>query len=106
MKDKKLKALELQLAEKYDKHCHDYKKNMGYTIYLKEPLKFGENVKPGELNYFDTDALEIYGFYTWKGCIILTDGCGDGDMDHMLSDTEAKKFLDYISDEKNLKFEH
>ena len=50
--------------------------------------------------------MNIRGFYTWKGAIILTDGCGDGDIDNMLSDEEARKFLGYISDENNLKFEH
>ena len=106
MEDKKLKKFETELAEKYDHHCHDYAKNMGYTIWLNEPFKFGEIVEPDDLSFFDSDNMEISGFYTWKGNIILTDGCGDGVMDYMLSDDEAKRFLKYISDEKNLIFEH
>lgn len=105
MEDKKLKQLERELAKKYDKHCHG-KNNMGYTIWLKEPLSFGNNIEKGKLAFFDDEEMKIRGFYTWHGAIILTDGCGDGEMDDMLSDEEARKFLSYISDEKNLKFEH
>lgn len=104
MEDKKLKQLERELAKKYDKHCHG-KNNMGYTIWLKEPFGFGDNIKEGELAFFDDEEMKIRGFYTWQDAIILTDGCGDGDMDDMLSDEEARKFLGYISDEKNLEFE-
>ena len=105
MEDKNLKKLERELAKRYNKHCHG-ENNMGYTIWLNEPFKFGENVNADELDYFDTDTMEITGFYAWKGHLYLTDGCGDGPIEGMLSDNEAKKFLDYISDEKNLKFEH
>ena len=105
MEDKKLKQLERELAKKYDKHCHG-PNNMGYTIWLKEPFKFGENVEPDDMDYFDTDRMEINGFYAWKNHLYLTDGCGDAPLEGLFSDNEAKKFLDYISDEKNLKFEH
>lgn len=89
----KLKKLETELSKKYDSHCHYVKdgKKYGATIWLKEPFIFTE---------------EVLGFYTWKDAIILTDGAGDGEMDYMLNDREAKMFLDYISDEKNLEFEH
>ena len=50
--------------------------------------------------------MEITGFYAWKNHLYLTDGCGDSPIEGLLSDNEAQKFLDYISDEKNLKFEH
>ena len=103
--DKKTKKLYDELVNKYDSHCHDYKKNIGYNIVLKVPFKFGENIEPGELRYFDEEAMEINYFYTWKGDIYLSDGCGDGPFD-MLSEDEQKKFLEYISDENNLRFEH
>ena len=107
MENKELKKRESELAARYDRHCH-YKKNgvkYGATIWLKEPFSFGENIEDGELEYFDDEEMKIQGFYTWKGAIILTDGCGDGDLDDMLSDDDARKFLSYISDENNLKFE-
>ena len=103
--DKKMKKLHDELVKKYDPHCHDYKKNMGYNIHLKEPFKFGENIEPGDLTYFDDERMEITSFYTWKGHFYLSDGCGDGDFE-MLSEAEQKKFLEYISDENNLEFEH
>ena len=102
--DKKLIKRENELAQRYDKHCHG-ENNMGYTIWLKEAFKFGKNIEPGELEFFDDERMEINGFYTWKGRLYLTDGCGDSGME-MLSDSEAERFLDYISDEKNLEFEH
>jgi hypothetical protein len=103
--NKKLLKRENELAQRYDAHCHDYPTNHGYTIWLKEAFKFGENIKPGELEFFDDERMEINGFYTWKGRLYLTDGCGDSGME-MLSDSEADRFLNYISDENNLKFEH
>ena len=62
---------------------------------------FGDNIEEGD----DDEEMKIRGFYTWHGAIILTDGCGDGDLDDILSDEEARKFISYISDENNLKFE-
>ena len=63
-------------------------------------------MKPEELEFMDDERMEISGFYTWKGKIIGTDGCGDCEIQHLLSDAERERFLDYISDENNLKFEH
>ena len=102
--DKKMKLLYDELVKKYDPHCHG-PKNMGYNVYLKDSFKFGENIEPGELEFFDDEKMEINLFYTWKGDIYLSDGCGDGPFD-MLSEDEQKKFLEYILDENNLKFEH
>ena len=107
MENKELKKRESELAARYDRRCH-YKKNgvkYGATIWLKELFPFGENIEEGDLEYFDDEEMKIRGFYTWQRAIILTDGCGDGDLDDMLSDEEARKFLGYISDENNLKFE-
>ena len=103
-----LNERERMLADKYDKHCHDYKTNHGFTIWLNKAFKFGEKVTAEDLEfeYMDEERMEISGFYTWGGQIIGTDGCGDCEIKNLLSDSERERFLEYISDENNLKFEH
>lgn len=97
-----MKILERKLAKKYDKNCHDYKTNHGYTVWLKEPFRFGDDVSPED----PEDDMKILGFYTWKGQIFATDGCGDAWIQNLLSEKELGEFLDYISDKNNLEFEH
>lgn len=100
-----MKILERKLAKKYDKNCHDYKTNRGYTVWLKEPFEYGDEVSPEDLEFM-SDDMKILGFYTWKGQIYSTDGCGDAWIQDILSEEELRRFLNYISNENNLKFEH
>lgn len=104
---KNLREWESELANKYRKHSEYMKDGHKYSadIGLKEPFKFGEQIKPGDLKYFDTDEMAIHAFYTHKNRLYLTDECGDSDT-NMLSETELRRFLEYISDENNLEFYH